>query len=264
MNVFVFDIETVPDIEAGRKQLSLGENIPDKAVADAMMSLAKEAQGSAFVKLHWQKIITISVVFRHQDSLKIWSLGEPSHPADEADLIRRFYAGLEKYMPTLVSWNGSGFDLPVLHYRALRHGIESKHYWEAGESNPSFKYNNYLNRYHTRHVDLMDVLAGFQSKANAKLTDIANLIGLPGKLEMTGEGVFEHYFRGEIEKIRNYCEIDVLNTYLIYLKFQRIRGLLSVSEYEKEIALTQSTLEASGHSHFQQFLSLWNQDSERA
>lgn len=263
MNVFVFDIETVPDVEAGRKQLSLGEDISDKAVAEAMMSLAKEAQGTPFVKLHWQKIIAVSVVFRHQDGLKIWSLGEPSYPVDEADLIRRFFAGLQKYIPTLVSWNGSGFDLPVLHYRALRHGIESAHYWETGENNPSFKYNNYLNRYHTRHEDLMDVLAGFQAKANAKLNDIANLLGLPGKLEMTGEGVFEHYFQGDIEKIRHYCEIDVLNTYIIYLRFQRIRGRLSASEYEREIALIQTTLETSGQAHFQQFLNLWNQDSER-
>ena len=120
MNVFVFDIETVPDFENGARMLGL-ENASRQEVGEAMLSLAKEATGAAFIKHHLQKIIAISAVFRHGDTLRVWSLGEEN--STEAELIQRFFSGIEKYTPTLVSWNGSGFDLPVLHYRALLHGI---------------------------------------------------------------------------------------------------------------------------------------------
>ncbi len=76
----------------------------------------------------------------------------------EKELIERFYDGIDRFTPNLVSWNG-GFDLPVLHYRALKHGVPGRRYWETGNEDTSFKWNNYLSRYHQRHLDLMDVLA---------------------------------------------------------------------------------------------------------
>ena len=68
-----------------------------------------------------------------------------------------------------MSWNGGGFDLPVLHYRALRHGIVAPRYWEAGDDDQAFRFNNYLNRYHSRHLDLMDVLSSYQARARVSL-----------------------------------------------------------------------------------------------
>ena len=114
----------------------------------------------------------------------MWSLGEPG--SSEAELIQRFYDGIEKYTPQLVSWNGGGFDLPVLHYRGLIHGVAAARYWDMGRRRQEFKWNNYLARYHTRHLDLMDVLAMFQPRANAPLDQMAKLIGFPGKLGMDG------------------------------------------------------------------------------
>ncbi|MFI4937797.1 MAG: 3'-5' exonuclease [Candidatus Berkiellales bacterium] len=254
MNIFVFDIETVPDVETGRRLLGL-ENLGDEAVAEAMFAQSKEATGQTFLKLHLQRIIAISAVFRHGKSLKIWSLGEGSSP--EPELIQRFFDGIEKFLPTLVSWNGSGFDLPVLHYRALKHGIAAGSYWENGEHDSTFKYNNYLNRYHTRHLDLMDVLAGYQQKGFARLDDIASMIGLPGKMGMTGSEVYENYIKGELPRIRDYCEIDVLNTYLVFLRFQLCRAHLSVEQYQHEIELTKETLKQSDQQHLQAFLETW-------
>ncbi|MFX9799534.1 3'-5' exonuclease, partial [Acinetobacter baumannii] len=74
----------------------------------------QEIGGSDFIRHSLQRVVCISAVLRTRDGLRVWSLGEES--SSEADLIRRFFAGLERYSPTLVSWNGSGFDLPVLHY----------------------------------------------------------------------------------------------------------------------------------------------------
>lgn len=260
MNVFVFDIETIPDIEAGRRLWGL-EGLPDESVANAMIHLAKEASGHPFVKCHFQQIVAISVLLRHGNTVKVWSLGDPD--ASEADLIRRFFTGIEKYTPQLVSWNGSGFDLPVLHYRALKHKIPCTRYWETGENNSEFKWNNYLSRYHARHVDVMDVLAGYQSKAFAKLDEIAQLLGFPGKMGIAGDQVAPLFFSGDIQTIRDYCETDVINTYLIYLRFQFMRGALSESQYDAEIMLVQEYLKNAEYPHLQKFLQAWEENAQR-
>ena len=142
MNIFVFDIETVPDVDSGRR-LHDFVDLSDNEVAQAMFKLRRqETGGSEFLRLHLQRIVAISMVLRSGDQIKVWSLGDSQ--ASEREIIERFYAGLEKYCPTLVSWNGGGFDLPVLHYRALLHGIPAPSYWETGESEQSFRWNNYL------------------------------------------------------------------------------------------------------------------------
>jgi len=255
MNLFVFDIETVPDVENGRRLHQL-EGLSDKEVADVMFHLRRqETGGSDFLRLHLQRIVAISVVFRGRDAIKVWTLGEPDAP--EAELIQRFYEGIERYTPTLVSWNGGGFDLPVLHYRALLHGVTARRYWENGSEDQSFRWNNYLSRYHERHTDLMDVLAGFQPRANAPLDEIATLLGFPGKLGMSGAKVWDCYLAGGIEDIRNYCETDVLNTYLVYLRYELMRGRLDGKGYAAELQRVRDGLAHEDKPHFNEFLAAW-------
>lgn len=260
MNIFVFDIETVPDTDSGRRLYKL-EGLNDADVAQAMFKLRREETGgtSDFLRLHLQRIVAISAVLRCNNTIKIWSLGEAN--SSEKELIERFFAGIEKYTPTLVSWNGGGFDLPVLHYRALLHGVTAQRYWEMGEYEQSFKWNNYLNRYHYRHLDLMDVLAAYQPRANAPLDDIAVMLGLPGKMGMEGSKVWDAFQNGEIEGIRNYCETDVLNTYLVYLRFELMRGKLTEEQYQKECQLVRDTLQKENKPHFNEFLEMWGKNS---
>ena len=160
MTVLIFDIETIPDVEAGQKLYELN-NLSDKEIADAMFALRRSKVGHDFLPHYLQKIIAISLVICNHQQLKVWSLGDET--SDEKELITRFFNGLDKHTPTLVSWNGSGFDLPVLHYRALLHGVPAPTYWETGEHQQTFRWNNYLNRFHYRHLDLMDVLAAYQN-----------------------------------------------------------------------------------------------------
>lgn len=256
MNIFVFDIETVPDVASGRRLYNLADQ-SDREVAEAMFKLRREETdgNSDFLRLHLQRIVAISVVLRSRNNLKVWSLGELESP--EQELLERFFAGIEKYSPTLVSWNGGGFDLPVLHYRALLHGVTAAHYWEVGERDSSFKWNNYLNRFHYRHTDLMDVLAGYQSRANAPLDDIAVMLGLPGKMGMEGSQVWDYFQRGELDAIRNYCETDVLNTYLVYLRFELMRGKLTDEQYQMECQLVRDVLQKENKAHFKEFLAAW-------
>ena len=221
MHCFSFDIETVPDVEFGRRMYGL-EDLSDEDVGTALTFMRQQQTGSDFLPLHLHRVVAISVAFRSGGDFRVWTLGD--RDADEAEIIRRFFEGIERYSPELVSWNGGGFDLPVLHYRALRHGIQAPRYWETGDNDRDFRYNNYLSRFHWRHLDLMDVLAGFQPRGRASLDQIAVMLGFPGKLGMSGDKVWETWLAGGIDEIRNYCETDVLNTYLIYLRFQLMRG----------------------------------------
>ncbi len=251
-NCLVFDIETVPDAELGRR---LGFDGDDHAVASAMIAAREEESGSGFLPLEQHRVVAISTLLRSGDQLQVWSLGEAA--SGEDDLVRRFFGGLEKLRPTLVSWNGSGFDLPVLHYRMLRHGISAPTYWETGDRDRDFKWNNYLNRYHMRHVDLMDVLAAYQARGRASLEHVALLLGLPGKLGMSGDKVFEFWKDGRIADIRAYCETDVLNTFLVWLRFELARGQLSVSAHADEIARVRAWLGERTEPHWRQYAAAW-------
>ncbi|MCP0913272.1 MULTISPECIES: 3'-5' exonuclease [Legionella] len=252
MTILVFDIETIPDLESGRKLYGL-ENLADSDAARALFALRRAKVGHDFLPHYLQKIIAISLVLCNSSQLKVWSLGDVH--ADEQELIQRFFNGLDKHTPTLVSWNGCGFDLPVLHYRALFHGITASTYWEAGDNQQEFRWNNYLNRYHYRHLDLMDVLSAYQMKASAPLDEIATMLGFPGKMGMSGEKVWEEYLAGNIQGIRDYCETDVLNTYCVYLRFELMRGCITKPEYDKEIMRLGNYLAAEKDKpHLQEFL----------
>ena len=254
MNVFVFDIETIPDIEGCRRIYGL-QDLPDDDVARAVFQIRRQQSGGEFLRLHLHRIVAISAVLRTRDQIKVWSLGDVE--SDERDLIQRFYSGIERYTPRLVSWNGGGFDLPVIHYRSLLYNIDASHYWETGQNDTSFRYNNYLSRYHERHTDLMDVLAAYQPRANAPLDEIATLCGFPGKMGMSGAKVWDSYQAGHIEEIRDYCETDVLNTYLVYLNYERNRGNFDQAGYEAECARVREELKASEKPHLLEFEAAW-------
>jgi predicted PolB exonuclease-like 3'-5' exonuclease len=254
-----FDIETIPDVEGLRRLHGLDGTVADRDVAEMAFQLRRQATGSDFLPLHLHRVVVISCALRERDSFRVWSLGEAGD--DEATLIQRFFDGIDKYTPQLVSWNGGGFDLPVMHYRGLVHGVNAARYWEMGEGDykdsRDFKWNNYISRYHSRHLDLMDLLALYQPRASAPLDAIAQLMGLPGKLGMDGSKVWEAWQDGQIAQIRDYCETDVANTYLVFLRFQLMRGALDAQQYRAECELVRTTLARSAAPHWKEFLRLW-------
>lgn len=252
MAILVFDIETIPDVETGRTLYDL-HGLSDHEVAQAMFALRRAKTGNDFLPHYLQKVCAISLVISHGPQLKVWSLGDEQ--SDEKELITRFFAGIDKHVPTLVSWNGCGFDLPVLHYRALLHSVAAPTYWENGENQQNFKWNNYLSRFHYRHIDLMDLVSGYQNKAFAPLDDISSMLGFPGKMGMSGSKVWDQYQAGEIKSIRDYCETDVLNTYCVFLRFELIRGIITQDEYASSIQKLKTYLESEGEkAHLQEFL----------
>ena len=254
MNILVFDIETVPDVELGRRIYGL-DGLADAQVAKAMFALRRQGRGGDFLPHEQQRVVAVSCLLRSGESLSVWSLGDIG--SGEGELVQRFFDGIQRFSPDLVSWNGSGFDLPVLTYRALRAGVQARRYWETGDGDADFRYNNYQNRYHGRHTDLMDVLSGYQSRARVSLANMASLLGLPGKLGFDGGQVWEAYQAGNLAGIRRYCETDVLNTWLVYLRFAQLRGQLSRAQHAEEVARVRALLQGSSEPHLREFLRAW-------
>ncbi len=251
----IFDIETIPDTEGIKSLLDLPADTSATDVANIAFHQRRQKNGSEFLALHQHKIVAISCALREGNHFKVWTLGDVD--SSEGEIIQRFYDGIEKYTPNVVSWNGSGFDLPVLHYRGLIHGVQASRYWDMGEDDREFKWNNYISRYHTRHLDLMDLIAMYNTRANAPLDDIAKLCGFPGKLGMDGSKVWDAYQAGKVAEIRDYCETDVANTYLVFLRFQLMRGQLNAESYAREIALVRETLATYTGPHWVEFLAAW-------
>lgn len=250
--ILVFDIETIPDVGGLRALHGFPADWSDAEVADKAFAAKREKSGSDFLPHHLHKIAAISCAFRDDDGFRVRSLG--STEDGEARLVQDFFRVVERYTPQMVSWNGGGFDLPVLHYRAMIHGIVASRYWEMGSEDRDFKWNNYISRYHTRHLDLMDLLALHTGRANAPLDELAKLCGFPGKLGVDGSQVWPLYQQGGIDDIRAYCETDVVNTYLVYCRFQKMRGELSQEAYDGEMALVRASLTANPGAHWHQYL----------
>ncbi len=253
--ILAFDIETIPDCAGLRISLGLPADTPDAHVAEIAFQQRRKLTGSDFLQPYLQRVVAISCALRDRNGFRVFTLGNADDT--EAQQVQRFFDGISHYTPQLVSWNGSGFDLPVLAQRALIHGLTAPRFWDQGEDDRDFKWNNYLSRYHTRHLDLMDVMALYGGRANAPLDEMARLCGFPGKLGMDGSQVWPAWQQGRSQEIRAYCETDATNTYLLYLRFQRLRGQLTAEAYGEEVALVQATLHGSTELHWHEFLAAW-------
>ncbi|HEY2817764.1 MAG TPA: 3'-5' exonuclease [Casimicrobiaceae bacterium] len=260
--ILAFDIETIPDVAGIRRIHDVPPQLPDADVLTWYANYRRAHGGSDFAPLYLQRVVAIGCVLREGDAISVWSLGDVSDP--EAELIRRFFDGVERYTPQLVSWNGGSFDLPVLQYRALVHGVAAARYWDWGDDDRDFRFNNYLARFHTRHLDLMDVLAMYQPRAYAGLDAMSRLAGFPGKVGVGGAAVAAAVSAGRLAEVRNYCECDVMNTYLLYQRFRMMRGEIDANEYSREIALVRDKIEAIDAPHWRKFRDAWLEVDEHA
>lgn len=260
-NIMVFDIETIPDLEALRFEHGIGHDssLSDADLAQAAFNAQEEKTGSSFLPHIQHKVVAISCLLRRGgDKIHISSVGQTD--SDEYEIVSEFYRLLREYTPNLVSWNGSAFDLPVLNYRAMVYGLDAGRFWQT---DGDFKWNNYTNRYHARHCDVMDVLALNNGRASAPLNLTAKICGFPGKLDSDGSQVWDSYLRGDVEGIRHYCETDVANTYLLYLRYLRISGKLSFAQEEEELAKFSRYLSTRNMPHWDEFVHAWKQNAAR-
>ena len=246
----VLDIETIPDAEMGRTLYGL-DGLNEGEVMRAMLHHYQQRTGLDFLPPVQHRVVAIAVVLRNDEGIRPLVLGDEK--SSESDLIARFFRGLEHYVPDLISWNGAAFDLPVLNFRALRYEVQAKVYWETGVKDRAFRFNNYLSRFHWRHTDLMDALSGFQGRGRPSLREACALLGLPGKTLMEGSSVMDAYLEGRMGDIRRYCLEDALNTYLVSLHFDFLRGNLTQDNLDEEYGMLIDVLKAGGEAHLREF-----------
>ena len=266
--VLAFDLETVPDV-AGLRQLGqIPSDVSDAEGVEKVQAERLEKGQSDFFPHYLQRIWVIGCAFRDDSGFQVRCLGDGSGTSNEEETqrLRQFFGIIDKHSPQLISWNGSGFDAPVLHHRALVRGCMGHRYFDNGDDDRDFKYNNYLSRYHTRHLDLMDVLSNFMGRANAPLDAMSQLCGLPGKLGEDGAKVWQACLENRYEQVAAYCETDVVNTYLLYLRFRVMRGDLSEAQRREEDEVVRAALtKLIGDSsrplqgaHWTRFLQAWS------
>jgi predicted PolB exonuclease-like 3'-5' exonuclease len=185
------------------------------------------AEGSDVERLpappHHQ-IVVIGVLWFDAD-YKVSRLGVIGEGKDEAATLRDFSRFLEDRKPELVTYNGRGFDMPVIAARCLRHGVPLKHYYRSRDIR--FRYTA------DGHLDLMDYVADFGAAKPSKLDVIAKLCGMPGKVGISGAEVGPLVHAGRIDEVRNYCLCDVVQTGGVFLRVQLLRGEIDLPTYRQ-------------------------------
>ena len=248
----VFDIETVPDPELLRRCYQ-DADASDEAVIERAKKEALEKGGSGMLPMQFHKIACISLVYRDaaKGILRISSKRPPDQ--SEKEILEAFFLLIDRHSPQLVSWNGSGFDLPVIHLRALKHRVVCETYWQG----PGNRYEQYTSRYSDNHIDVMDKLALHQPRCYSKLETAALACSLPGKMGISGDSVHEMWKAGKYKQIADYCETDVLNTYLLWLRFMMISGHLTPDEHDGDCEALAAELASSQAPHLLEFHSRW-------
>ncbi len=197
----VIDIETVLDPELPIEESSEVERLPAPP---------------------HHKVIVVGALWLDESRYpkKLGVLGESK---EEQEILSDFAKFVEDRRPTIVTWNGRGFDMPVIAARCLRHGVTLRHYYNSRDVRYRFSPEG--------HLDLMDYIADFGAAKPAKLDIMAKLIGMPGKVGLAGKDVGPLVHAGRIQEVRNYCLCDVIQTAAVFLRVELLRGEVDRAAY---------------------------------
>ena len=240
-NVLIWDIESAPDLE----RFAIANDLVGKSATEI-----REKLGDKFPKHIFHSIICIGALLAHRESThwKVDAMGGPYvGERTEKALIAAFVDRIAELRPQLITFNGNGYDLPVLRYRAMINEVAA----------PGLSLRPYFNRYSEDALDLCDVLSSFSSNARATLDETSRAMGLPGKPDgINGSEVESYFLQGRIKEIADYCETDVVNTYRIWLRYELFRGKITDSEYSLSEADLIEFIKERGESkrHLQHFL----------
>ncbi len=232
--VFVFDIETIADLDGARRIYPELKNLNDADTKAALVSLREQEAGHDFMRLPLQRIVCISGLYIHEADNKFSLFSLTAETLSEKDILAKFFRAFNAVnsLPQLVSWNGSGFDIPVLIYRAMQYDLSVPLLFEEGNQVNTMRYNNYVNRFQTRHLDLMDRFSQYGASHREAMDVVASLYDLPGKRDMDGSMVGELVAAADWPALALYCESDVLNTWLIYLRWLRLTGNITSGDFD--------------------------------
>jgi len=237
--LWAFDCEWAPDIAAGRRLYHLPPDVPDDEVLRVMWEEggATEENPRPFLKTILCRIVSIAMVVRKvpdkgDPELKIVSLpsletNAPEDPAwDEKRMLETFLVSwFSKCKPTFVGFNSRNADLHILAQRAMVNGISA----------PDFAARVAMKPWNSPDVDIMDIVGGYGKSYGCSLHEVANLCGIPGKLDTTGDDVAGLFYGGKLRSVVEYNVFDALTTYLVWLRTELFAGRLASAAHEAEV-----------------------------
>ncbi len=260
--ILVFDIETVADTDAARRIYPQLAELNDADALSALTAIRTQEAGHDFMRLPLQRIVCISALYIKDGLFSLFSL--TADKFSEKDILAKFFRAfndLEK-LPQLISWNGSGFDIPVLIYRAMQYDLSAPWLFEEGERIKNMRFDNYVNRFHTRHLDLMDRFSQYGASRREAMDVVASLYGLPGKTSVDGSMVGDLVNEADWQTLSIYCESDVMNTWLIYLRWLRLTGQLSLQDFDiwqqQSLTYLRQYIQADGSPRHHEFIADWS------
>ena len=270
MQIWAFDCEWAPDLTAGRRVYRLPPDLPDDEVLRVMWREggATEENPQPFLKTILCRLVSIAAVVRTATptqgvSLKLWSvpaLGEPlvgeprvtPEGVPEADILRAFLCHYEKREPVLVGYNSRNADIHILLQRAFVDGLQLPGFFKESTAKP----------WNQASIDLMDFLGGHGKGYSASLDEVANLCGIPGKLDTTGLDVARLFYGGRSRDVVEYNMFDALTTYLVWLRMEFFSGRFTAAQYADEQERVRELLaveSAKPHgAYLNTFISAWN------
>jgi predicted PolB exonuclease-like 3'-5' exonuclease len=236
-----FDVESVADGELVSRIRYPGQGLDARAAVDRYRAELVEKYESDFIPYTFQFPVSVAVAKIAADYrlLDVSVLDEPQFRPHV--LAEHFWRGWEKYRrPTLVSFNGRTFDLPLLELAAFRYGISVPGWFNVTAKS----FEQFRNRFNLdAHVDLQEILTNFGStRFSGGLNLAANLLGKPGKMDIQGHMVQDLYNQGKLAEINDYCRCDVLDTYFVFLRTRVLFGAISLDEEQGLIGQTKSWL----------------------
>ena len=230
MSEVILDIETIPDLEFGKKHMNL-EGLSDDDVIRAMTFRFLQSLGPDFPPLNMHKIISASSITVSNENVQICSLSIEHY--SEKEMLQSLHQLLDQSSSRLITWNGYAFDIPVLTIRSMIHELSSSDLLLSEE----------------KHLDLKDRLSLGQIDKIQGLDKISKQLGSLGKPLSSGKLVWDLYENKKFKEIIQYCESDVINTYLIYLNYQLFTKEIDLNEKLKKTKLLMSCINDYNPNH---------------
>jgi predicted PolB exonuclease-like 3'-5' exonuclease len=236
--IIAYDIETIPDPALGRRLMGL-EGSDGEVVAEMVRRRLTDTEGKTeYPELPWHRIVCICATLVDPQTGRVGIKALGGDAFDERSHLEGFFKLFSKKLPRIVSWNGNGFDMPVIRYRSMLLGVAAPELYRMGGE---FRFNNYQNRFHDLHLDLMDVLSGYGASPRVALGTLGKVMGLPSKSFLDRQ-VFEHVLDGEQERVVEYCKVDTLETMLLFLTFALHAGHLAEDRLRELVDALRATL----------------------
>jgi 3'-5' exonuclease len=249
-SIIAFDIETMPDPDIGRRLLGMS-GTDAEVVQEMVEARLKESEGQTkYPQLPWHRVVTVCATLLGPKTGRVDIRALGGETTDERAILEAFFGLIKtsEHPPRLVSWNGGSFDLPVLHYRAMMHGVQAPGFFR---NDGELRFNNYQNRYHDMHLDLMDVLSGFGASSRVGLENLCKTLGLPGK-SFIERDVYDHVLAGELPRVIEYCKLDTVLTLLAFLVYSHHRGDVQEPELRKHVQAVRETMSAQSYAGWQE------------